>query len=68
MNLKSYITGHHEYKNVWQPMVGEVLTCRRYRGNPVDPMAVGVFQGNLLVGHVSRDIKERVLHELSVGR
>ena len=68
IHLQSYITGHHQYKNVWRPELGEELTCRRYTGNPVDPMAIGVFRGNLLVGHVSRDIKETVLREIRLGR
>ena len=67
VEIQSWITGHHEYKRVWSPVIGQRLICRRYAGNPVDPSAVGVFLGNRYLGwacpmehqrwHIARDEK-----------
>ena len=67
VSMHSWITGHHVYKRVWTPVVGETLNCRRYRGNPVDPTAIGVFKGATLVGHVPREVKEELLVALRQG-
>ena len=53
-SMESFVTGHHVYKDRWSPQIGEILAVRRYEGNRHDPYAIGVFKGNVLVGHVPR--------------
>ena len=48
--------GHHIYEDIWQPVVGEELTCGRERFNAADPFAVAVVKGEITVGHVPRNI------------
>ena len=55
----SWVTGHHIYKNVWTPVIGEVLQCRREHHNLRDPYAVGVFKSDRLVGRVPRELSHR---------
>ena len=68
MEMESWITGHHIYKRVWTPVIGQRLQCRQYRGNRIDPTALGVFNGSCLVGHAPRDIKDELLREIRRGR
>ena len=44
--------GHHEYRRVWTPRIGEILLLRRQRDNVHDPFAVGVMKESTIVGHV----------------
>ena len=57
--VESWVTGHHIYKKIWTPVIGEVLSCKRERGNPTDIWAVGVFKHQKLVGHVPRELANR---------
>ena len=36
----SVIRGHHAYKDIWTPIVGEELMCQRELGNPSNPFAM----------------------------
>ena len=38
--LSSCVRGHHVYKNIWLPHVGEELICTPEFGNETDPHAV----------------------------
>ena len=38
------IRGHHIYKSIWQPIVGEQLTLEREDGNSHDRHAVSVMR------------------------
>ena len=29
LEISSYVRGHHIYKNVWEPMEGEVLSAKK---------------------------------------
>ena len=31
--INSVVCGHHVYKDIWTPEIGEELTCRREVGN-----------------------------------
>lgn len=64
--ISSWVTGHHVYRRIWTPEIGEALSCHRYR-NSVDPGAVGVFRGSTLVGHVPREQKDQFHHHLRRG-
>ena len=52
----SFIRGFHVYKDVWTPVVGEMLLLKREPTNAVDYCAVGVYKESELVGHVPFNI------------
>ena len=61
----SVIRGHHIYKDIWTPSVGEILSCKPESGNIHDLYAVAVHRrdrdnittdSDCIVGHVSRSI------------
>ena len=54
--INSVVRGHHIYKDIWTPEIGEELTCRREVGNIHDLHAVAVLRGSDVVGHVPRTI------------
>ena len=49
---KSVIRGHHVYKNVWTPRIGEILQVARDTDNHQDRFAVGMLKEDAIVGHV----------------
>ena len=48
--------GHHVYKEVWMPIIGEVLQCEKEEGNSHDLYAVAVKKLDSIVGYVSHTI------------
>ena len=50
------IRGHHVYKEIWTPSIGEVLQCEKEEGNSHDLYAVAVKKQDSIVGHVPRNI------------
>jgi len=48
--------GHHIYKHVWTPFVGEELTCTHEIENTKDPFAVVLVRRSTVVRHVPRKI------------
>ena len=54
--INSVVRGHHIYKDIWTPVIGEELTCRREVGNIHDLHAVATIRGSDVVGHVPRTI------------
>ena len=61
------MTGHHVYKSIWSPVIGEVLNCAHNRFNQRDPYAVGVYRDGVLVGHVPRDLTHQFYELLRKG-
>ena len=51
---ETVIRGYHVYKTIWNAILGERLECRRDRDNEKDRYAVGVFQNEVLVGHLPK--------------
>ena len=65
--------GHHHFKDVWSPIVGEVLQCYREENNRYDRNAIGVYkrqgvQSTLLVGRVPRELSSEFARALDRGR
>jgi len=58
-HMESVVHGHHSYKNVWTPFVGEVLHVEQEAHNPEDRFAVAVLKTGI-VGHVPREISRIV--------
>ena len=59
--IQSCVRGHHVYKDIWTPFVGETLSCEREEDNTADPYAVAVKKKfgrrmPVVVGHVPRRI------------
>ena len=50
------IRGHHVYKEIWTPSIGEVLRCEKEEGNSHDLYAVAMKKGDSIVGHVPHAI------------
>ena len=59
IDFECAIRGHHVYKSCWTPSVGVKLKCKkddREEAQDYDSHAVGVFKGDLLVGHMPIEI------------
>ena len=68
VNVESWLTGHHIYKNVWTPKISEILTCMRERNNPNDHFYVAVYKDTRIVGHIARKLAERFSGYLIDGK
>ena len=58
---ESVVRGHHVYKRVWSPVVGEILqlSC-----NDHDRFSVSVMKAEFVVGHAPRRLSRTVWHFL----
>ena len=56
--LESVVRGHHVYKEVWTPLVGEELDLEREHGNSYDHCATTVKKGAVVVGRVPRELSK----------
>ena len=54
--MTSFIRGYHEYKEIWQPVIGESLILKTEPTNVKDRLAVSVQKDGQVVGHVPRNI------------
>ena len=52
----SYIRGYRAYRNIWSPVVGEILLLKREPDSLVDASAVAVWKEDKIVGHVPYNI------------
>ena len=55
-----FVRGHHEYKIVWTPTVGETLRLAIESTNSHDAHAVAVVKDRTVVGHVPKNISKTV--------
>ena len=51
MWFSSVIRGHRIYKEVWEPIHGQILQCTRETSNRFDPFAVSIVSDGEIVGH-----------------
>ena len=66
--FESFITGHHVYKDIWTPVIGEELQCYMEDDNPHDRYAIKlVNKNNAIVGHVPRDLCKSCRYALYSG-
>ena len=56
----SVVRGHHVYKAVWTPRLGERLTVAPETGNSHDKFAVSVNKLGGIVGHGPRQLSRTV--------
>ena len=50
--LEGVVRGHHVYKSVWTPVVGEDLPLQQEPGNGYDPFAVTIMKEDGVVDRV----------------
>ena len=60
LNLESVVCGHHVYKHVWRPAIGEQLKLIQEECNEHDPRAVAIVKDEHVVGHMPRCIVKTV--------
>ena len=65
---ESVVRGHHIYKRVWSPIIGEVLELLREEESEHDRFAVYLLKpGAVTVGHVPRELSCKIWHFLWHG-
>ena len=64
---ESVVRGHHIYKSVWTPFVGEILDTKREAGNNHDRHAVAVVRDSCVVGHLPRQYSRVAWYFLQHG-
>ena len=57
----SYI---HAYRDIWSPVVGEILLLKREPDNLVDVSAVAIWKEDKIVGHVPYNIASVISQSL----
>ena len=67
IDFESFVTGHHVYKAVWSPFIGESLNTLMEQDNVHDKYAVKVFKNQAGVGHVPREISRYCSFVLNSG-
>lgn len=50
--ISSFVRGYHVYKDIWEPIEGDVLELKKEPSNPKDRFAVAVYSEYGVVGHV----------------
>ena len=50
--VQSFVRGLHAYLELWEPVVGDILTLRREPTNDKDRLAVAVVKNDAAVGHM----------------
>ena len=68
-SLDSVIRGHHIYKSLWTPFIGETLELKCEEPENVhDRYSVCVMKnGDFIVGHVPRELSKTVWYFLKRG-
>ena len=56
LQFKSSIRGHHIYKNLWTPSIGESLSLALESGNSHNRFTVSLVKDERVVGHVPREV------------
>ena len=56
LRIEGVIRGHHVYKRIWTPRLGEQLTLAPESDNDHDRRAVAVLKGSTVVGHVPQSL------------
>ena len=59
----SFARGVHVYMDIWNPVIGKILKCKRQPTNEVDKHAVAIMSSDSLgkesvVGHISHNISK----------
>lgn len=65
--LESSVRGHHVFKSVWTPVVGQLLQVQAETGNSHDAYAIAVILDDNLVGHLPREFSRVAFYFLQHG-
>ena len=65
--LESVVRGHHVYKRIWTPVVGQELQVAVEENNTHDSRAVAVRKGRTVVGHLPREVARSVFFFIKRG-
>ena len=65
--MDSMVHGHHVYKSVWSPVVGEQLVLEKEPANPHDEFAVAVIKDSQIVGHILKKYLQIMWYFLHEG-
>ena len=63
----SIVTGHHIYKSIWSPFIGEMLPAEIEEGNLYDRYAVSLIRDRKIVRHMLCSISKVSWHFLKHG-
>ena len=63
----SVIKGHHVYKAIWSPIIGECNDVHSEPSNHYDPFTVCIEKDGQTVGHVSKSIRMTFYNFLAAG-
>ena len=58
--IESSVRGHHVYKDVWSPVIGDELPVEVEEHSTFDEFAVAVMKSSNVVGHVPREISPKI--------
>ena len=53
---ESVVRGHHVYKEVWRPIIGQELPVLSEPSNIHDQRAVAIYLDGVVVNHIPREI------------
>ena len=62
--IVSFVRGYHEYKDIWQPVVGEILILKKEPTNVSDRLAVCIQKDGQIVGHMPRNLAPLIYYFL----
>ena len=65
--FESYVTGHHIYKDIWTPVIGEKLVAELEPDNLFDKHVVKVIKDDKTVGHIPKEHSRNCSAALSAG-
>ena len=58
--MESVVRGHHVYKRIWTPRVGEQLQLKHEEGDSNDVRAVAIAKGGIIVDHLPPELARTV--------
>ena len=65
--VESVVRGHHIYKAVWTPVIGEALALEVEEGTHEEEYAVAILKTGMVVGHVPRELSRIFFFSLQHG-
>ena len=55
---RSLVSTWQSTKQIWQPLVGEIVTLEREEDNSNNEFAVSLLKDGTVVGHISREFSQ----------
>ena len=72
MSVKSFeftaaVRGFHVYRDIWLPYINETVKCLHEFGNTYYVFAIKCLKGNMIIGHLRREICRPIKYLLDRG-